>query len=279
LVLVILAALLCLVIFLIIIGVVVRAVARSALIGMVRQVTTTETVTVTDGWRWGWSSRAWRLFLVGLVIGIPVAIVSMVLIVLALSPLLLLLTEETGLMVLGVVLTVAAGLGVILLLTVISAVITPLQELAWRRTVLAETGVLASLSETVSLIRRHLKDVVLIWLLLIGVAIGWGIVALVVVLPVGLIAGLVVGGIPAALVYAVSGSWVGAAVAGLPLGFLALLLITSFATGLYMVFNSSVWTLAYLEVADSDETLSPAAPESAAPPSTPLGPEPQASDV
>jgi len=77
-------ALVCLVLLLTVVGVVVRAVTRTAIIGMVDQVADIDAVTVRDGWQIGWSARAWRLFLVGLIIGIPVAIVSIVLILVAL---------------------------------------------------------------------------------------------------------------------------------------------------------------------------------------------------
>ncbi|RME96745.1 MAG: hypothetical protein D6768_21220, partial [Chloroflexi bacterium] len=69
------AAFICLILLLVLVGMVVQVVSRTALMGMVRQITLTEAVTVRDGWNFGWSRRAWRLFLVGLIIGIPLAIV------------------------------------------------------------------------------------------------------------------------------------------------------------------------------------------------------------
>jgi hypothetical protein len=73
-------------------------------------------------------------------------------------------------------------------------------------------------------------------------------VALLVVLPVSLLAALVLGGIPGGLVYLLSGSWIGAAVAGGLPALLAIILITSFAGGLFITYQSAVWTLAYLEL-------------------------------
>jgi hypothetical protein len=102
---------------------------------MVRQIILTERVTVAEGWQLGWSGEAWRLFLVGLIINIPLVILSLGLILLALSPLLLIITEELAWIIVGVSLTVLAVIFVILLLVVISAIVTPLLELAWRRTV------------------------------------------------------------------------------------------------------------------------------------------------
>jgi hypothetical protein len=257
----------CLIILLVIISAVVQAVARTALIGMVQQIDETEAVTVKTGWQFGWSKRAWRVFLVGLVIGIPVVVVAILLILLALSPLLLLIAGKTALTVTAIILTIVAVLFVILILILISVVITPLLELSYRQTALTERGVIDSLGDTFGLIKQRFKDVALVWLLMVGLGIGWGLVALVIVLPVSLIIGLIVGGIPAGLVYLISGSWLGAAVTGAPLGILVLILVTSFITGLYLTYRSTVWTLTYLNITETgagDST--PEEPPAPAPP-------------
>ena len=238
----------CLLLLLTVLGIVLQLVTRTALMRMVNQINETESVTVGEGWRLGWSGRAWRLFLLNLLIGIPVAVFSLLLILVALSPLLLLITENTALMVIGVMLAIFAFLFVFLIFLFVGLVITPIRELAWRRTVLDNQGVVDSLRDAFGLIKRRLKDVVIVSLLMIGVGLGWGLVALVVVLPVSLIAAMVVGGVPAGLVYLVSRSGLGAAVAGVPLAVLALILVSAVAGGLYLCYRSAVWTLAYLEM-------------------------------
>ena len=247
-ILAVIGVLLCLAIAAMLLGIVVRAVTRTALIGMVHQIADTKAITVREGWQWGWSSRAWRLFLVGLVIGIPVAIVSIILILLAMSPLLLLfLNDSTGSIAAVVIFTILSVLLVILVLIAIGAIVTPIVEISWRRTILHERGVFESISETFTIIRQNLKDVLVIWLLMFGVGILWGIVALVVLLPAALIAALLVGGLPAGLVYLLSGSWIGAAITGIPLAFIAMILVISVGTAFYLIFQSSFWTLAYRE--------------------------------
>jgi hypothetical protein len=242
------AGLICLIMLLVVVAMVVTYVSRTALIGMVGQIEETEAVTISDGWRLGWSRGAWRLFMLYLLIGIPLAIISILLLLLAFSPLLLMLTGETALTVVGVILTIFAVLFVILILILIGAVIAPFRELASRRTVLDGEGVVGSLRDAIGLVKRRLKDVVIIWLLMLGIGFAWAIIALLVVLPVSLIAAVLVGGIPAGLVYLVSRSWLGAAVAGIPLAGLVLIVVSSAAGGLYLIFQSTVWTLTYLEV-------------------------------
>ncbi len=261
----------CLIILLIVLGVVVRMVTRTALIGMVRQIEEIEAVTVAEGWRLGWSSEAWRLFFLSLIIGIPLTILTIFLLLIAFSPLLLLITGETVWIASGIALTILAVLFVFLILLLIHGVITPLQELAWRRTVLDNRSVVDSLRDVFGLIKHRFKDVVIVWLLMVGIGLGWGFVALLVVLPVSLIIAVVVGGIPAGLVYLFSRSGIGAAVAGIPLALLALILVSSFATGLYLIYRSSVWTLTYLQIreAGDEDQEAPETPVPAPPPLTP----------
>ena len=263
------AGLVCLILLLAVIAVVAQYVSRTALIGMVRQIEVTESVTVREGWRLGWSRSAWRVFLLSLLIGIPVAIVSIVLLLLAFSPLLLLLIDDTVAWVIGIALTVMVFIFVLLLLLLLGAIIMPFMELAWRRTVLDDRGVITSLREVIDLIKARFKDVAIVWLLMVGIGIGWGLASLLVVLPIALIAALLIGGIPAGLVYLLSQSWVGAAVTGLPLALLTLILISSAATGFYLIFQSAVWTLTYLEIKPGSIEQPPAempSPESGAMP-------------
>jgi hypothetical protein len=215
---------------------------------MVHHIKDTEAVTASDGWRFGWSSRAWRMFLLNLLIGIPATILTIGLILLAFSPLLLLLLDNTTATVLSIILTVFACIFVFILLIIVWVIIAPIQELAWRRIVLDQRGVMDGLREAVTLIRQRLKDVAVLWLLMFGVGLIWGIIALIVVLPVSLIAAALMGGIPAGLVYLISRSGWGAAIAGVPLALLALIVVSSAANGLYLIYQSAVWTLAYLEL-------------------------------
>ncbi len=241
----------CLIFLLVILSIVIRFITRTALIGMVNQIEASAQVTMRDGWRIGWSAKSWRVFLVSLVIGIPLFILSMILIILALSPLLLIVTKETGLIITGILLTVLAVLFIALFLIALNAVIGPLLEFAWRRTALDEQGVVASVTESFNLIRGRLKDVFIVWLIMFGLAIGWAIVSLVVVLPVMLIAVVIIAGIPAGLVYLVSNSWIGTAAAGIPLALLTLIVIGGAVQGFYLIYQSTIWTLTYLDIRDN----------------------------
>jgi hypothetical protein len=241
-------AVFCLVLLLALVGVVISTVSRTALLGMVHQITRTEAVTVRDGFRFGGPKR-----LAALSGGVghrhPVFIITLVLILLAMSPLLLLLINDSaGAIAGGVVLTIIAVLLMIVVLMIIGAIVAPIQEISWRRAVLDGQGVIASVGDSLGIIRRNLKDVIIVVLLMMGVGLLWVFVFLLTVLPLSLLAAGVVGGLPAGLVYLISNSWLGAAVAGIPLAVIAMVLVISFGTGLFYVYQSTFWTLAYLEL-------------------------------
>ncbi len=242
----------CLFIFLTIISTVVQVVTRTALIRMVEQITKTETVTIGEGWRLGWSIGAWRIFLLGLVINIPLFIISMTLILLALTPLFLLITEEPVLMGIGIMITIFIFIIVIFILMLIGAIVTLFLDLARRHVVLSDQGVFAGLSGTFSFIKKHIKDVFIVWLLMIGVGLAWGFIALFTLFPITLLILAIFGGIPFALVYFISGSFWGGLIAGVPFALIVAILVGSFVSGLYLIFRSTVWTLAYLEIQGLD---------------------------
>ena len=233
---------------LVIVSTIIRYLSENALIKMVDLVEVTgETGTVGEGFRKGWSRPAFRMFLINLVIGIPTAIAAIFLIMFGLSPLLLFLLGGTGAQVLAVVLTIGLMLLVIGVLIIAGIVLGLLTRLAFREVALGDKGVFDAIRDAYWLIRRNLSDVGLIWLLMLAVGIGWGLVMIPVVLLLLVLAG-VLGGIPAALVHTLTQS-IGLTIAvGVPIGFLTLFVPLIFLGGLYAVFVSSVWTLTYREL-------------------------------
>ncbi|MBN1991928.1 MAG: hypothetical protein JW953_04445 [Anaerolineae bacterium] len=255
------AAVLCLILFMAVVSAVVQAVTRAALIGMVDQVEETGGVTVKEGWRIGWSKRAWRVFLVGFIIALPLIIIFGVLLLAAVSPFFLAFLENTGLLIFGIV----AGIGLLLLwilaVIIVSVVVMPFQELAWRYAVLRQKGAVESLKASYALIRQNLKDVAILVLLMIGLGIAWAMVSFVVTIVVMVLAGLV-GLIPGLVVFLLTWKWWAALLAG-GLVFIVLLTVSmTFVTGLYLIFRSGLWTLAFRELTVAGQmSAKPALPE------------------
>ncbi len=261
--------LVCLAIILAIVGIVVRYVATTALIGMVDDYAGTgEKRGVSWGINWGWSRTAWRLFLIDLLIGLPVAVAFIVLFLLALSPLLLWTTGGEIAGIIGTLATVAMIIPLILLLIVVSAVLSLLIQFFRRACALEGVGVIDAIRQGYSLVRRHLTDVGVMWLIMIGLGLAWLLVIIPLMILLVLL-GLGIGGLSALLVAGLASlilegavPWILAVIAGLPIFILVFAIPALFLGGLVEVFRSSVWTLTYREL----RGLEAAEPEPEEPP-------------
>ena len=229
------------VLFFAVLGIILRYLSLGALIGMVREAEETGETSVASGWRKGWS-RFLPLFGIDLVMGIPAAIVALVLIGIGLSPLLLLLAEQEAMTIAAILLTVLLMLLVIGFLIVMGLVLSVLGELARRQCVLEKTGVLDSIRAGYQIGRANLRHVALIWVMLFVIGLAYGMVTAAMAF-----VGFGVAAVPAAAVYAVTET-VGAS---LLVGFLFALpgiVILSLVGGVYEAFRSAVWTLFYSEL-------------------------------
>ena len=252
----------CLIVILAIAAVVARYVAETALIRMVDDYELTgEKRSVRQGFRMGWSRTALRLFLLDLLIGLPAALAFILLFVLALAPLLLWTTKSTAAGVVGTVAAIGLFFLILFLAIVVGAVLSLLMHFFRRTCALEERGVIESIREGFDIVRRHLKDVVVMWLIMVGLYIGLVIVMIPVVillLPAILlliIVGGVLGGLPAlligglaSLVFEGAVPWILAGVIGFPIFILVVAVPWLFLGGLVEVFKSSTWTLTYREL-------------------------------
>ncbi len=241
-----------------------RYVAETAIIAGVDEIESTEAkFTARRGFKLGWSRQALWLFLTDLIIGIPVAIVSILLLLLACAPFLVWATNAPeGIKAIVTLIGVGLVLLVVLCIIVIALVISVIEPYIKRRIVLAKQDAFTAIRQGVQLVRASMLDTGVTWLILVGVGILWGII----MIPVALVLLALIGAIgliPAGLIYAVSQSWIVAAIVGGGLFILILTPVLSFIQGLYEVYISGVWTLAYREVASKYSALFSAAPASA----------------
>jgi hypothetical protein len=239
----------CLLVIVVVIMILIQYVARTALYRMVDKIEETGgKPNWREGFRLGWSNRAFRLFLLELIVGLAVGIAAIVALAVGASPLLLLLIHSPAARWTGIGLTVALELFVILLLVIVAAVISVLKQLWSREVVLADRGIGEAFSTGYRLARDRVKDVGLMWLLLLAIGIGWALV----LLPITLAVILGAAGIGAGVgfgVYGLTHSTPWGVLAGLPIFMLIMLVPLIFLQGLYTVFHSGAWTLAYREVA------------------------------
>jgi len=215
---------------------------------------TGEKRSVRQGFRLGWSRTALRLFLINLLIGLPTALAFILLFALAAAPLLLWTTKSTAAGVVGTVATIGLSFLVILLAIVVGVVLSLLMRFFRRVCALEELGVIESIRQGFDFVRQHLKDVGIMWLIMVGLGLGWMILMIPVTILL-VVVGAMVGSFPALLVGGLASlflegavPWILAAAVGIPIFILVVAVPGLFLGGLAEVFKSSVWTLTYREL-------------------------------
>ena len=251
-------ALLCLILLLMILGKVVNYVSQVALMRMVDGLEARgEKVSWREGFRLGWSRAAWRLFLLDLLVYLPLVVVFIGLFGCALLPVIISAAargEPSGAAVFG---TVVLILPLILLAVIIGATVSLVMNLARRQCVLGDKGVVESLRLGVALLRRRFADLVVIWLILIGVMIGYSILLIPLVFLLMGVGALVGAGVGVAVYFLLRGlaASTSAILTAIFFGLTPFIVILAvplvFLEGLRQTYYSTAWTLAYREASDA----------------------------
>lgn len=249
-----------------------RYVAETATIRMVDEYEQTGVkVGFRQGWKYGWSRSAWRLFLVNFLVNLPRLVFLVVLGLMGWWIVSAALNGEKTALVTSLI----AGIGIIFLtcfLTIILMVVLYLvRDLAWRMVVIEGAGVNAALSGAWAMVRRQWKNVGLMWLVMIGLQIAWGLVFFILFIPLMVVSvftalgGLLTAIVPTLLTAGVASllsvpgywPWAFAAIIGLP--FFAVVAFSPIAlvSGWGLIYQSNVWTLTYREL-KALETVTPA---------------------
>lgn len=232
-----------------------RYVSETALIRMVgAHEETGERLSVGRGLRLGWSRRAWRLFLIDLLVAVLATLAGLLLCGLILGPLPLWVDGSEGVIFTFAFLTGGLLLLAIMVVIVAAAGIGVLKRLAHQACALDDLKVTEAIGRGWRAIRHHLKDAGLTWLITFGLRVAWpGLIVPVVFLLLGV--GLLVAGLPAVTAGGLTGLFttgdtpifVGLAL-GIPLFLLILVAPLAWLNGLGEVFVSSLWTMTYREL-------------------------------
>lgn len=253
----------------ILLGLIVRYIAETALIRMVDESEEIGSrLSLWQGLRRGFSLRAGRLFIIDLVVAVLAAVAFIILFGLAAAPILLAIgRNETVLITVGV-----GTLGLVVLATylwlAVNAVLSLVMQNIRRACVLEEQGFFASIRQGVLMTRHHLKEVGLVWLVWVGLRILWvplGVLVLIVLVPVLIITilgGVALGSVPATIVALIASSFTSEAtsvimgiLAGLPVFILVMILPIVFVGGFVEVYLSTIWTLAYRDLKAMEHPL------------------------
>jgi len=234
------------VLLLVALAIVLNLVSNAALIGLVREAEAGQPVGVRKGFRIG-LGRFWALLGIALIVGVPLLLLTVGMVLLGLSPLLLLFAKAQAAKIVGVIMMVVLMIPIVLIIVALNAVLDLLMEFFRRACVLEHLGVTASLGHGWDVFSGHLKDSIVMAILLFGCSLAFGVL----MVPVSL---ALIGGpmLVALALWAAFHSVALALGAGLAFGVPAMVLLV-FLAGVFKAFTSSVWTLAYLHMTNHTE--------------------------
>ncbi len=214
-----------------------------------------------QGWKFGWSRAAFRMWVIDLIISLPAILFVLLLIGLGVLFYFAAISGWTSIATAGVLIASGCAFLFLFAFIILMVFLGLLRHFFVRATVLENTGIRMSFRLGWQMFKRNWKSVVLMWLVNIGIGIGYavaGIFLIIVLIPVFFItgvAGLIAAIIPGLIAFGLSSlfasgplTWIIAILVGLPFFFLVLgspLLLTG---GWMQIFLSSVWTLTYREM-------------------------------
>ena len=247
----------CFLLIFILIRILLRYVSEVAIIQLANDYEATgKTYTWREGFKFGWSRTAWQLFLIDLMVNIPVFIAFVLLFTLILAPFFLWSTGVTTLALFGSVLSIGLFVLGIFLVIIVSAGLGLLKSFFRRACVLDRNYGMNAIRKGFAVVRNNLIDVLLMWLIIVGINIGFGIAIIPIVILMVIVAlilagmfGLTAGGITSIFASGTMPIVVGAIV-GSPVFFLVLITPLAFLRGLKETYTSTSWTLTYRELED-----------------------------
>jgi len=230
-----------------------------------------------QGWKLGWNRRAFRLWLIDLILSIPVFI-------------LILLITGAGLLVFfsmsstfqvtnitGIVFAIGLGFLSLFLMIVVAIFLTLLRNFFVRAAALEGLGVKASMQFGWKMFKRNWKSAGLMLLVMVGIGIVFGIAGLILfflLIPayiVLLIPAALAAGVPALIAYGIASIftsgplvWVIAVLSAIPLFFTVLFTPLMLFSGWYKIYESNVWTLTYREIKAMESLIAPELPAESA---------------
>jgi hypothetical protein len=203
--------------------------------------------TVRGVWRLGWQRRTWRLLAGDLVVGIPLAIAIVLGLLLALSPLILLVADSAPLSVLAILMTVVTFLLWLGLTIAVSVVVGIASKLWARAAVVDDLSIVPALSAGFGATRLNLWTLIKATVVMFVLSIVYAVATVVAVLFAVAIA-LLVAGLPAYLFHQATGNLAGALLYAIPVGVLIVAVPAGFLQGLWLMFDTDVWSLIYREL-------------------------------
>jgi hypothetical protein len=254
-----------LLLFIMIVGIlfaVIRYVSETSVIRMVDEYEQTGTkMGFKQGWKLGWNRRAFRMWVIDLVINLPIILFIGMLISLGVLFFFSVTNGKSALAIGGTITAIGCAFLFIFVFIVLMVFLSLLRQFFVRAAAMEGTGIGESFRSGWATFKRNWKSAVLMWLVMIGIGIGFGIAGMVLfflLIPAYLILILpaaIVAAIPAGIAFGITSifasgplAWIVAALVAVSFFLLVVLAPLTLISGLYQIYTSSVWTLTYREI-------------------------------
>jgi hypothetical protein len=221
-----------------------------------------------QGWKLGWSRRAFRMWVIDLVISLPA--ILFVALIIGLGVLLFFSIESgrSGLAVGAVITAIGCTFLFLFAFIILMVFLGLLRQFFIRRAALEEASVGDSFRHGWAMFKRNWKSAALMWLVMLGIGIGFGIATMIIffllipVMIVMILPAAIIAAIPGLIAFGITSifssgplAWIIAAVVALPFFVMVVFTPLMLISGMYMVFDSNIWTLTYREMKALERNL------------------------
>lgn len=214
-----------------------------------------------QGWKLGWNRRAFRMWVIDLVIALPAILFIAVLLGLGVLVFLSVTNGSNVLAVGGTIAAIGCSFLFIFAFVILMVFLGLLRQFFVRMAALEGSSIGESFRGGWAMFKSNWKNATLMWLVMLGIGIGFGIVGMILfflLIPVYLVLLLpaaLVAAVPAAIALGITSifasgplAWIVAILVALPFFFLITLAPLTLISAWYQIFSSSVWTLTYREI-------------------------------
>ncbi len=251
--------------FILIVGVVtafIRYVSETAIIRMVDEYEHNGTrVVFKQGWKMGWNRRAFRMWVIDLVINLPVLVFMAFLILLGTLVYFSVTSGANVLAVGGTITAIGCAFLFVFVLVILMVFLGLLREFFIREAALEDASIGESFRNGWALFKSNWKSAGLMWLVMVAIGFGFGILTIPVfflLIPLYLILaipGIVVAAVPAAIAFGLTAlfgggpvAWIVAALIAAPFLLLVAFIPLTVIAAWFHIYSSNVWTLTYREI-------------------------------
>ena len=215
-----------------------------------------------QGWKYGWSRPAWRVFLVNFIVHLPVLVLFVVLGLLGWWVFSAFMGGVESAIISSVIASIGLAFLFIFVTAILMVVLYVLRDFAWRMIVLEGAGTWEALRMALALVKRQWKNVGLMWLVMFGLKITWALAFLILIFPllivsiITAVAGVAVAIVPSLLTAGATSllsapsywPWIFAAIIGMPFFLVVTFSPVLLVSGWGRIYQTSVWTLTYREL-------------------------------